>query len=635
MQGLKNVLVPADILYDVFFLHSKEVSNERHFYRFKKYLQNYVSESGKPDVVIATDDNALLFLMKYGADVYADVPVVFCGINSLDRAISAGRDPLYTGVAEKVSLLDTLQVAGSLQPDLKTIYAISDATESGKESLKEYLSLARSIPTLDLKTLSLADMSFDDLRNTLQNPPDQSAFLLLSAYKDSDGNVLSFNEVMETLFTGVPAPVYHLWEHGIGQGLVGGRVVSQRVQAEVAALMAVEIIKGKSPDQIPVILESPNRYVFDKDVLTALNLAEEELPAGATLIGGKAGLALVPKISIVLTGVFIIVLAVVIALLVVNVIKRRTAEKKYKDVQSGLESRITQRTTELQAMNDSLRASMDNLHHTQRQLVEAEKMASLGELVAGVAHEINTPLGVGLTGISYIKTKVSSLKSDFESDALTKSSLGGGMADIHELADSVELNLNRAGELIQSFREVAVDQYFEERQEFDLSTYLHKAFLSLKPACKRGKHEIHLNQPLELMIKSYPGAFMQIFTNLVTNSMIHGFVDRQGGNISISVEPHGSFLHMIYKDDGKGLSYKEAQKVFDPFYTSKRGEGCTGLGMHIVYNLVTAKLGGTVECKASKDGACFIIEIPKASPNTEKVGAALQDAAGGSVKLHR
>jgi signal transduction histidine kinase len=613
LYGLQHILEPEDIEYNVFFLHSKKLSTQKHFDLFYTYIKNYIQQTTMPDLILTTDDNALLFMLQYGDKVFPNTPTVFCGVNNITRAVDAGKKKLFTGVAETTSLLDTIQLAIRLQPTLEYFYAISDGTESGKESQKDFDSLVKSINNIKFGTLSLQDLTFEELWQKLKFSRKHTAYILLSAYKDATGKTLSFKESLKYITKDVAAPIYHLWEHGIGQGLLGGRVISQKIQAEVAARMAVSILNGTSPEDIPVVLESPNRYILDRTKLDELHISKSTIPRNAILVGGTT-----PRIEqkiILITGSAFLFLFIVIILLAFNIIRRRHVEKKYKEIQNDLEEIIESRTTELQAMNDSLVTSMEKLQETQKHLVESEKMASLGELVAGVAHEINTPLGVGLTGVSFIQTRTENLQELLESETLSKSALNEFIKDLNELTESIEMNLKRAGELITSFRQVAVDQSFEEKHSFDLVSYLHKIFVSLKPSYKKAGHQIHMNIPIELKVNSYPGIFMQIFSNLVTNSLIHGFDEGRPGNIYLTMTYNKKIITMIYSDDGKGMSEEESHKVFNPFFTSKRGQGCTGLGMHIVYNLVTAKLGGSIECSTEgPKGVSFIIKIPFEAP---------------------
>lgn len=249
------------------------------------------------------------------------------------------------------------------------------------------------------------------------------------------------------------------------------------------------------------------------------------------------------------------------------------------------------------------------LQSTQGQLVEAEKMASLGGLVAGVAHEINTPLGVSVTAVSHLDHALKDFRSKFESGNLRRSELEILMADALESTSIMMRNLNRASDLIGNFKQVATDQMVEELRKFELNEYLSEVCQSLIPQLKAKGHQIHIECP-EIYMHTYPGALAQVITNLVMNSVLHGFEERRNGSIWIHCEEVDGNVHLDFKDNGVGIAAEQIDKIFEPFYTTKRSQGGTGLGMHISYNLVTQALQGKITCIECEDGAEFHIDMP-------------------------
>lgn len=255
--------------------------------------------------------------------------------------------------------------------------------------------------------------------------------------------------------------------------------------------------------------------------------------------------------------------------------------------------------TERKENEQKLLATMKQLQETQGELVESEKMASLGGLVAGVAHEINTPIGVSLTAATHLEEKASGLEKLIESGQLKKSSLTAFLQTMQQSSDIITSNLNRASELIRSFKQVAVDQSSDESREFSLVEYVEEVMQSLHPKLKVTRHKVTVVGDRAVRLKSCPGAISQIITNLVMNSLTHAFEGDDQGAITISVDkPDEAHIHLFYEDDGKGIPEENLGQVFEPFFTTKRGEGGSGLGMHILYNLVTQKLGGSIQCKS-------------------------------------
>jgi signal transduction histidine kinase len=211
-----------------------------------------------------------------------------------------------------------------------------------------------------------------------------------------------------------------------------------------------------------------------------------------------------------------------------------------------------------------------------------------------------------------LERKTKEIKELFDLNRLKRSDFKKYIETGMESASSILANLNRAAELIQSFKQVAVDQTVEEKRSFGLKHYIDEVFISLRPRYKRTQHQISVNCPDSIKLNSYPGVFMQVLTNLVMNSLLHGFDTIEQGQISIEITDNDRTVTILYKDNGKGMTEEQLAKIYDPFYTTRRGQGGTGLGMHIVYNLVTQSLSGEITCQSKKDEyTVFKITIPK------------------------
>ena len=276
-----------------------------------------------------------------------------------------------------------------------------------------------------------------------------------------------------------------------------------------------------------------------------------------------------------------------------------------------LEQRVEQRTTQLSTANQHLQQSLENLNKAQAQLVQSKKMAALGGLVAGIAHEINTPAGVGITAASHLQAQVEKYQQRYFSGTLTRSDFETFLTIARESSDIVVHNLQRAADLIRSFKQVAVDQSSGEQRLFNLKKYLEEILLSLRPRLKRTGHQVTINCPDDLELYSHPGAFSQIITNFIINSLLHGFENKPAGEIIIDAQHTNDNLVLRYSDNGKGIAEEELKKIFDPFFTTKRGQGGSGLGMHIVHNLVTQLLKGQIHCDSTPGaGVNFTISLP-------------------------
>mgnify|MGYP000044150185 CR=1 FL=1 len=298
----------------------------------------------------------------------------------------------------------------------------------------------------------------------------------------------------------------------------------------------------------------------------------------------------------------------------INLIINVLSEMAYRiqQDQQELEHRVEQRTADLQLAYNELAQTNNQLKLMQRQLVESEKMSQLGLLVAGVAHEINTPVGVAVTASTALMDKIEQFELDFTQKQLTKSGLEMHLKHNKMCSDLIYNNLKRASELIQTFKEVAVDQSSESRRTFKLNAYLHEVIASLHPELKYYQVSVHITGDENFEFNNYPGAFGQIITNFVMNSLKHAFKKDEGHEITVHFDVDNDYIFLTYQDDGVGVAENELPKIFEPFYTTQRGEGGTGLGLNIIYNLVTQRLNGSITCESEvNQGIKFHIKIPK------------------------
>jgi signal transduction histidine kinase len=274
------------------------------------------------------------------------------------------------------------------------------------------------------------------------------------------------------------------------------------------------------------------------------------------------------------------------------------------ELYNSLEAKVEQRTQELSNKNRELQEA-------QKQLVESEKMASLGQLVAGVAHEINTPIGVSYTAATHFAKQTKTMTGIFQSGQIKKSDMTEYLKLADETNEQLIANLSRASKLIQSFKQVAVDQSFDAPRQFELEEYLNELIISLAPAVRKSGHSTQLTCPAGIVMKGYPGALAQVVTNLIMNALAHAFEGIQNGTIMISVKQFGDHIELDCEDNGIGIPDDILPKIFDPFFTTRRSSGGSGLGLHIAYNLVTQKLHGRIGCdsKVGK-GTKFWLSLP-------------------------
>lgn len=266
--------------------------------------------------------------------------------------------------------------------------------------------------------------------------------------------------------------------------------------------------------------------------------------------------------------------------------------------------------TQLQEKAQQLEQTLHNLQQAEAQLIQTEKMVALGGLVAGIAHEINTPIGIGVTAASLLMEKTTAFSERFQSGTMKRSELEKFLDMAQQSSRMTLSNLERAAELIHSFKQVAVDQSSELKRPFNFKNYLEEVLLQLSPKLKPTKHLVDVQGDPYLTLNSYPGAFSQIVTNLVMNSLLHAYGSEEQGHITLTFSQTEENVVFEYADDGVGITSENLGKIFEPFFTTKRGQGGSGLGLHIVYNLVTRKLGGTIQCESQpRKGTRFVIKL--------------------------
>ncbi len=262
--------------------------------------------------------------------------------------------------------------------------------------------------------------------------------------------------------------------------------------------------------------------------------------------------------------------------------------------------------------NVELASTLDELKTTQKQLLESEKYAALGSMVAGIAHEVNTPVGNSLMAASILNNATNKFKKSFDLGELKKSSLQAYLEKSKSSSEILLTNLQRAAELIQNFKQVAVDQTSLEQRSFEVKDYIEKILLSLAPQIQNTSHQIKVLGDNAIAIRSYPGALSQIITNLVVNSLTHAYHNLdKAGQLQVEISQQDDKVLITYSDDGRGIPAESLGKVFEPFFTTARDRGGSGLGLHIIYNLVTQNLKGTILCESTVGvGTKFVIALP-------------------------
>lgn len=306
-----------------------------------------------------------------------------------------------------------------------------------------------------------------------------------------------------------------------------------------------------------------------------------------------------------------------------DVTEQRRAEDALRALNTELEQRVARRTEELSRANGRLEKNLQNLRQAQEQLVQSEKLAALGQLVAGVAHELNTPVGNAMLAMSTLRDHLSQFRASL-SGPLKRSVLDDFMRTVEQGSNIALRNMTRAGELVTSFKQVAIDQTTMQRRSFQVAEVVDEILLTLNPMIRRTPYRIEKELAAGLTLDSYPGPLGQVLTNLINNAVTHGFDGREHGLIRVVSEPGDKGLKIRVIDDGGGIPADMIGRVFDPFFTTRMGRGGTGLGLHIVHTLVTQVLGGRIEVRSTLGvGSEFMLELPLIAPVADAPAEAL------------
>jgi signal transduction histidine kinase len=554
------------------YMDTKNIISDAYFEElFRTYKFKYEHEAF--DAIISMDDNALKFLLDYREDLFPGVPIFFCGVNWLDNYNLTNQVHLY-GIEEKPALEETLNSAIKLNAKLEDIYVVVDNSVSG-QATKALMERDLQKSNLDVNLIFLDNMPFDQVIEILKGLQDEKSAVLYTFYNfDSNHNSYTIKETTEQVVTASKVPVYGLWSFSYGQGIVGGKLISGYAHGEKAVEMAVDYFNGVryEKDQHLTSIDA-TRYMFDYAAMKKHFLNINKIPDGSIIINKPQSFYEEHKKILQVTFALVLFLLIYIVLL-----KRQVRHRTAKIVKQ------------------------------EKMLMEAERLASLGSVVAGVAHEVNTPLGNAVMLASFIKKENGRLIELVNSEAISYSEFIKSIDRSHESLESLTYNLSRTENIIQAFKSVVVHFSSEDMEIIDFALYLDK-FID------RIRMTIPCNFELECKenskIKASQSSLFKIFSQLVENSVTHGFIRPEQGRILIRVWQKNDRVVIEYSDNGKGIKSDMVKEVFNPFVTDRRGEGHTGLGLYSVYNLVTA-MGGVISYSDDLDkGVGFIMELPK------------------------
>ncbi len=495
--------------------------------------------------------------------------------NSKDVGFEINRSNI---ILEGLKISKDVVLAGGSELDVAKIY---------KETITDL--------TKTQKIISVKDKKLDEqntkLKHQLKELEKQKhqMDLLLSQIENKDLELKSKSVLLNNLETDLKVQIQTIKSSSELLGKIETRLKSSKkslLSQETENLTLAQKIKANLD-----ILEEQQASLKVKD--QQIKGKEQQI----TLIGKTVT---EQKTTIVMQKYFLLGFSLIVALvMILSIVVYRSFLAKKKS------------TALIELKNSQLEKTMEELNITQEQLLESEKMASLGGMVKGIAHEVNTPVGIVLTADSSLLERTLSIQKIFNDGEITQAMLAEYLDDSIQCTELSLINIRRVAELIKTFKKVAVDQSSNDQRSFNLSQYVQQVILSTHSLTQPGMHTVEVNCPEDIEIFNYPGVFAQIISILISNSVHHGFVDIQHGMISFTFTPQGNDLLIEYEDNGVGANQDVIDNIFEPFYTTKRGSGGSGLGAHILFNLVTQLLMGSIKCRAgSVSGLYFEINIP-------------------------
>ncbi len=340
VEGIKDIFQENDIRLDIEFMDTKRFSEKSNWDMFQSSLAYKLGRTEFYDVVMVADDNALVFALDQQAELFKGKPIVFLGVNNIDLALKQNNNPGITGVVESVSMKETIELMVEMQPQASNIVALVDGTSSGQGDLDLFYQLANEFPSHRFSDISLAAMTWMEFLDDLSILGDESAVLLLSAFRDKNNETLLFDESLNRIKGKLSIPIFHLWYHGIGDGVLGGKIISHYEQSKAAAKIVLEILKGAPVDQIRVVNESPNRYVFDYNQLKKNNLLEFKLPESCLVLNKPDSFYEENKSLVLGTILVFSILVIALFIAVINISRRKRVEQKLSKAQNYISNII-------------------------------------------------------------------------------------------------------------------------------------------------------------------------------------------------------------------------------------------------------------------------------------------------------
>jgi signal transduction histidine kinase len=583
IQGIESVLLHDEVLLDIEYMDTKRVDINYIKKDFYNLLEKKLLKLKPYDVLLVGDDNALRFAVEYQQKLFGNIPIVFFAINNESYAMEVAKQDNITGVIEKADMKETIDIIKKIHVDTNII-AITDNTSTGigiANSFKKYLDDS-------IELLSFSNISFDEFSSVLDSY-DDSVFLMLSAFLDKNGNRKEFYDSVDFLTKITEKPVYHLYEHGIGQGLIGGKVVMFTKQASLASLMVKDILDGKPISKISYISQSPNEYLFDFDRLEEFDIDASVLPKESIIINQPE--KFYDKYYFELLVLLISIVIVAFVVILYFYIRLAKSTKNLKELNANLENIVNEKVGQLR-QKDQL-------------LIQQSKLASMGEMMGNIAHQWRQPLNI------------ISLKKDILVDKYYDKQLSDDL--VEEFEDDVDNTVQYMSKTIDDFRNFFSPS--RQKELFSLKKAIDDSLNIIKASLINNYIKIIVEIEKDCFVNGYKNEFQQVLLNIINNSKDAILSAREKktikeGIVRIIVLDKEDEVFIDICDNAGGIPDDIIEKIFEPYFTTKFKSKGTGIGLYMSKMIIENSMHGYIFATNRNEGACFSIKLHKYTENS-------------------